>query len=288
MKDWEFDTIAIRGAFDDLKAKSIVVPLWQSVAYPFENVQQGADAYAAAKEGLFCYGRWDNPTVDIFERRLSMMEGGEAAIATSSGMSAILLITHHLCQNGDEIVSSNRVYGGTFVLFDVGIDKMGIKVKWVTNPSDISCWESAINKKTKFLFVESPSNPALYVADISALAELARSKNIPLIVDNTICTPALQKPIKMGADIIVHSVTKYLCGNATSLGGCIIAKKKVIQEIRKGAMRYLGPSMSPFNAWLLLMSMETLSLRMERHSSNAIALAKFLEAHPKVESVNYP
>ena len=149
MKDWEFDTIAIRGAFDDLKAKSIVVPLWQSVAYPFENVQQGADAYAAAKEGLFCYGRWDNPTVDIFERRLSMMEGGEAAIATSSGMSAILLITHHLCQNGDEIVSSNRVYGGTFVLFDVGIDKMGIKVKWVTNPSDISCWESAINKKTK-------------------------------------------------------------------------------------------------------------------------------------------
>jgi O-acetylhomoserine/O-acetylserine sulfhydrylase-like pyridoxal-dependent enzyme len=288
MKEWKFDTIALHGAYDDIEGNSIVVPLHQSVAYPFENVQQGADAYAAAREGLFCYGRWDNPTVDVFERRIAMLEGGGAAMATSSGMSAIMLISHHLCQSGDEIVSSNRVYGGTFVLFDAGLSKMGIKVHWVNKPSDIDSWEQAITRNTKFLYVESPSNPSLHVADIAALAKLAHSKNIPLIVDNTISTPALQNPLQMGADILVHSTTKFISGNATNLGGCIIGTKEIIDDIRKSSMRYMGPCMSPFNAWLLLMSLETLSLRMEKHSSNALALAEFLETHPKVTSVNYP
>lgn len=288
MKERKFDTIALHGAFEGIKPGTVAVPIYQSVAYPFDSVQQGADAYAASKEGLYCYGRWDNPTVDIFEKRIAMMEGGEAALATSSGMAAIMLISHHLCQSGDEIVCSNRVYGGTFVLFESGLAKMGIKVNWVTDPSDLGTWEAAITDKTKFVFVESPSNPALHVADLQALADLAHSKNLPLIVDNTICTPALQKPLELGADIIIHSATKYLSGNATSISGVIIGGKELIYDLRKGPMRYMGPALSPFNAWLLLMSMETLSLRMERHSANALALAKFLEAHPKVASVNFP
>ena len=288
MKTWKFDTIALHGAFEGIKPNTVVVPIYQSVAYPFDDVQQGADAYGAVRDGLFCYGRWDNPTVDIFEKRIAMLEGGEAAIAASSGMGAIHLITHHLCQQGDEIVSSNRVYGGTFVLFEAGLAKMGVKVQWITNPSDLGAWEQAITDKTKFLYVETPSNPSLHVADIPALVRIAHARGVPLIVDNTIATPALQLPLAMGADVIVHSATKYLSGNATSLSGAVIGSKALIHAIRKGPMRYLGPSLSPFNAWLLLLSMETLSLRMERHSSNALSLARFLEAHPKIESVNYP
>jgi O-acetylhomoserine/O-acetylserine sulfhydrylase-like pyridoxal-dependent enzyme len=289
MSDWKFDTQALHGAYHGKGVDSVVVPVYQAVAYPFATVQDGADGYAATREGLFCYGRWDNPTVDVFEKRLAALEGGGAAIGTSSGMAAIMLISHHMAVAGDEIVSSNRVYGGTFVLFDVGLERMGVKVNWVTDPSDLGMWEKAITDKTKFVYVESPSNPALHVADIKALADLAHSRGLPLIVDNTICTPALQKPIAMGADILIHSTTKYLSGNATALGGCIVAKdRKVIDDIRKGPMRYLGPSMSPTNAWQTMMSMETLSLRMAKHSSNAQALAEFLEAHDKVESVNYP
>jgi O-acetylhomoserine/O-acetylserine sulfhydrylase-like pyridoxal-dependent enzyme len=288
MKNWKFDTIALHGAFEGVKPNTMAVPIYQSVAYPFDDVQQGADAYAAVKDGLFCYGRWDNPTVDIFEKRIAMLEGGDSAMATSSGMAAIHLITHHLCSLGDEIVSSNRVYGGTFVLFEAGLAKMGIKVHWITDPTDLAAWEKAITPKTKFLFVESPSNPSLSVADIPALAQIAHARKLPLIADNTICTPALQKPLALGADIIVHSASKYLAGNATSLSGVVVGSKSLIHDLRKGAMRYLGPALSPFNAWLLLQSMETLSLRMTRHSSNALALAAYLEKHPKIASVNYP
>lgn len=289
MSDWKFDTLALHSAYHGEGTNSVVVPIYQAVAYPFATVQDGADGYAATREGLFCYARWDNPTVDVFERRMAELEGGGAAIATSSGMAAIMLISHHLARAGDEIVSSNRVYGGTFVLFDVGLERMGVKVNWITDPTDLGAWEAAITDKTKFVYVESPSNPALFVADIRALADLAHSRGLPLVVDNTICTPALQRPIAMGADILIHSTTKYLSGNATALGGLVAAKdRQVIDDIRKGPMRYLGPSMSPFNAWQTMMSVETLSLRMGKHSSNAQALAEFLEAHPKVESVNYP
>ena len=288
MKKWKFDTIALHGAFEGVKPNTMAVPIYQSVAYPFDDVQQGADAYAVAKEGLFCYGRWDNPTVDIFEKRIAMLEGGDAAMATGSGMAAIHLITHHLCTQGDEIVSSNRVYGGTFVLFEAGLARTGLKVHWITDPTDLASWEKAITPKTRFLYVETPSNPSLSVADIPELAKIAHAHKLPLIVDNTICSPALQKPFALGADIIVHSASKYLSGNATSLSGVVIGKKQLIADLRKGPMRYLGPALSPFNAWLLLMSMETLSLRMARHSSNALTLAKYLEEHSKIASVNYP
>lgn len=283
-----FNTKVLYDGHLDFKPDSISVPIYQSVAYPYVDAKEAAEIFRGEKPG-YTYGRWDNPTVDVFERRMASLENTESAIATASGMSAIFLLCHHLLHAGDEFVSSNMLYGGTFSLFDVGLKRMGIKVNWVIKPESIDEWEKAITKKTKFLYVETPSNPSLFIADIPALGILAKSKKMPLIVDNTITTPALQQPINLGADIVVHSTTKYICGNATSMGGVICGSKDLIENgIRKTSMRYLGPCMSPFNAWLNLLGLETLSLRMVLHCSNAMAVASFLEKHPLVESVNYP
>lgn len=287
MNEHGFDTLAIHAGHEDFHPDSMSTPIFQSVAYPYVDAKEAAAISLGDKPG-FTYGRWDNPTVRAFERRLAALEGAEAAIATASGMSATLLLTHYLLEAGDEFVSSNRVYGGTFGLFNDGYRKMGAKVHWVTTPESIDAWAAAITPRTKFLFVESPSNPGLFVGDIPALADLARKHNIPLIADNTICTPALQRPIELGATFVVHSTTKYISGNASSLGGIVCGPHAAIDAIRRGCMRYLGPAMSPFHAWLNLNSLETLSLRMERHCSNALALARFLEKHPLVKTVNYP
>ncbi|MCP4591628.1 MAG: aminotransferase class I/II-fold pyridoxal phosphate-dependent enzyme, partial [bacterium] len=266
---------------------SMSTPIYQSVAYPYADAREAAAIVAGEKPG-FTYGRWDNPTVQVYEKRMAALEGTEAALATSSGMAAILILTHQLVEAGDEVVSSNRVYGGTFGLFSEGLKRMGAKVNWVTDPENLEAWASAITPRTKYVFVETPSNPGLFIADIRALAKLAKEKGLPLIVDNTICTPALQQPVALGADVVVHSATKFICGNASALGGIICGPRDIVEEIRTGCMRYLGPSMSPFNAWLLLNGLEHLALRMERHCSNALALAKFLEGHPRVIAVNYP
>lgn len=282
-----FNTKAIHAGSEGFDPDSMSVPIYQSVAYPYADAKEAAAIFAAEKPG-YTYGRWDNPTVNAFEKRMAALENTEAAIATSSGMAAIFLLCHHLLEAGDEIVSSNRIYGGTFSLFGVGLKKMGVKVNWVTSPDSLKEWESRITKKTKLLFTESPSNPSLFISDIPALARLAKSHKIPLVVDNTVTSPALQLPIDLGADLVVHSTTKFICGNASSLGGIICGSKKYVEGMRKSGMRYLGPSMSPFNAWLNLNGLETLALRMERHCSNALAVAKFLEKHPRVVSVNYP
>ncbi|MBZ5640190.1 MAG: aminotransferase class I/II-fold pyridoxal phosphate-dependent enzyme [Acidobacteriia bacterium] len=283
-----FDTQAIHAGHENFHPDATLVPIYQSVAYPYEDAREAAEIFRGEKPG-YTYGRWDNPTVEAFEKRMAALEGAEAAIATASGMAAIFLLTHHLVKAGEDIVSSNRVYGGTFGLFDVGLPRMGAKVNWVTAPESLDAWAAAITPRTRFLFVESPSNPGLFIGDLRALAGLAHSRGIPLVVDNTICTPALQLPLELGADIVVHSTTKYICGNSSALGGIIIGSKPLIEDgIRKGPIRYLGPSMSPFNAWLNLLSLEHLSLRMERHCRNAMALARRLEEHPQVVSVNYP
>jgi O-succinylhomoserine sulfhydrylase len=288
MRQRGFDTKAIHEGHENFHPDSVLVPIYQSVAYPYEDAREAAEIFRGERPG-YTYGRWDNPTVEVFEKRMAALEGAEAAIAAASGMAAIFMLTHHLVKAGEEIVSSNRVYGGTFGLFDVGLPRMGAKVNWVTTPESIDAWAAAITPRTRFLFVESPSNPGLFIGDIRALADLAHSHGIPLVVDNTICTPALQRPLELGADIVVHSTTKYICGNASALGGIIIGSRQLIEDgIRKGPVRYLGPSMSPFNAWLNLLSLEHLSLRMERHCRNAMALARRLERHPQVVSVNYP
>jgi O-acetylhomoserine/O-acetylserine sulfhydrylase-like pyridoxal-dependent enzyme len=287
MKEYKFDTLALCGGYDIKEGKSLCIPIYQSVAYPYANAEEAARIFAYEQEG-FTYGRIDNPTCDIFEKRISALEGGEAGLSTATGLAAIFIIAIHLAKAGDEVVVSNRIYGGTFELFDVTLRKLGIKTNFVSNPSNVSEWEKLITPQTKFLYVETPSNPQLFVGDIGMLAELAHSHNLPLIVDNTICTPALQLPFKFGADIVVHSTTKYISGNATAISGVIIGKKELILDIRRGDYRNVGPSLSPFNAWLLLLSMETLSLRMQRHSENALKVAHFLQDHPKVVSVNYP
>ena len=283
----EFNTKALHAGDASFSPDAMSVPIYQSCAYPYFDAKEAAEIFRGERPG-FTYGRWDNPTVAIFEKRMAALENTEGAIAAASGMSAIFLLTHHLVQPGEEVVSSNRVYGGTFGLFDVGLKRMGAKVNWVTKPELISEWEKAITPKTRFIFVETPSNPSLFIADIPALAALARSKNLPLVVDNTITTPALQQPILLGADIVVHSTTKYICGNATSLGGIICGPKSIVEGIRQNGIRYLGPAMAPFNAWLNLNGLETLALRMDRHCHNAMVVASFLEKHPKVNYVNYP
>jgi methionine-gamma-lyase len=287
MKKHRFNTNAIHGGRMNFQPDSMTVPIYQSVAYPYLDAREAADIFTGEKPG-YTYGRWDNPTVDQFERRMAVLEGTDSAIAAASGMSAIFLLSHHMLAPGENVVSSNRVYGGTFGLFNVGLPRMGAEVHWVTDPENIDSWAKAIDKKTKFLFVESPSNPGLFIGDIPALAKLAKEKKIPLVVDNTITTPALQQPIALGADIVVHSTTKYICGNASSLGGIICGPKEVVEGIRQNCIRYLGPAMAPFNAWLNLIGLETLALRMERHCHNAMAVAAFLEKHPKVTAVNYP
>lgn len=288
MKAKSFDTLALHAGHENFDPDSMVTPIYQSVAYPYADAREASEIFDGSKAG-FTYGRWDNPTVQVFEKRMAALELTDTAIGTSSGMAAIMLLCHTLMNTGDDIVSSNRVYGGTFSLFEVGLKKMGCNVNWVTNPDNIDEWEKAITPKTRFIFVESPSNPSLHISDIKKLSELAKSKNLPLVVDNTVTSPALQQPVALGADFIVHSTTKYISGNATSLGGVICGPEEIIEgKIRKGTLRYMGPSISPFNAWLNIMGLETLSLRMDKHCSNALAVAEFFEGHPLVESVNYP
>jgi len=284
---YRFDTKLIHSGYDALRHGSITPPLFQTVAYPFASATQAARIFAREEDG-FTYARIDNPTCQILEKRLAELEQGEAALCTSSGMAAIFMAAIHLAEAGDEAVSCNRVYGGTFKLFTTTLPRMGVKVRLVEDPTSIEAWNELINDRTRFLYAETPSNPNLFVSDIQALAQLAHDHAIPLILDNTICSPALQLPLGLGADIVIHSTTKYLCGNATALGGAVVGEKEFVENVRADGYRNTGPSMSPFNAWLTLLGMETLSLRMTRCSENAMAVAEFLDENPKVRSVNYP
>jgi O-acetylhomoserine/O-acetylserine sulfhydrylase-like pyridoxal-dependent enzyme len=250
-------------------------------------VQHGANLFLGKEEG-FIYGRMNNPTVDIFEKRMAALEDAEAGLATASGMSGIFMLAAYFLRQGQEVVSSDRVYGGTFHLFHDTLPRFGIQVRFVKNPHDPASWDAAVSKKTRFLFVETPSNPRGEVFDIEALAKVAHAHNLPLVVDSTIGTPALQRPIALGADIVVHSATKYICGNGTALGGIILGKKKLMDEIRQGVYRDIGPSLAPFNAWLFILGLETLSYRMPAHSANALLVAEFSEKHQKVKAVYYP
>jgi O-acetylhomoserine/O-acetylserine sulfhydrylase-like pyridoxal-dependent enzyme len=282
-----FNTLALHSGVEASFIPSLSVPLFQTVAYPFDNAQQAADIFSYQAEG-HSYGRVDNPTCFVLEKRVAALEGAEAGLSTSTGMAAIFMTAIHLAQAGDEIVCSNRVYGGTFQQFANTLRRLGITVKMVEEPRHLTAWTKAITPRTRFLYIETPSNPNLTVLDIEALAKLAHAHDLPLVVDNTVATPALQQPLKWGADIVVHSATKYLCGNSTSLGGVIVGRKDLMTAIRQEHYRNIGPSLAPFNAWMILLGLETLSLRMERHSRNALKVAQFLNEHPQVKSVSYP
>ncbi|WP_297927210.1 O-succinylhomoserine sulfhydrylase [uncultured Agitococcus sp.] len=280
----EFDTLAVRAGVARTNEGEHSEAMFLTSSFAFDSAAQAAARFGGTEAGNI-YSRFTNPTVRMFEQRLAALEGGERAVATSSGMAAILATMLAFLSTGDHVVCSRAVFGTTNVLFEKYFKKFGVETTFV-NLTDIAEWQAAIKTNTKLFFLETPSNPICEVADIPALAALAHQHGILLAVDNCFCTPALQKPLALGADLIIHSATKYLDGQGRALGGAVVGSHKLLEEIY-GVVRTCGPSMSPFNAWVFLKGLETLRLRMEAHSANALALATWLAQQPKVKQVNY-
>jgi O-succinylhomoserine sulfhydrylase len=280
-----FDTLAVRAGQERSQFNEHSEALYLTSSFVFKNAAQAAARFSGEEEG-YVYGRFTNPTVDMFQRRLAALEDAEACIATSSGMSALLSTVMALLSAGDHIVSSQSVFGSTLNLFNTILSRFGIETTFV-KATDTAAYSSAIRPNTKLIFIETPSNPLTEVVDIAALVRVARDAKVKLVVDNCFCTPALQQPLALGADIVIHSATKYLDGQGRVLGGAVCGNKSDMDEVFK-FLRTAGPSISPFNAWVILKGLETLRIRMEAQSSNALGLAKRLEAHPKVARVFYP
>lgn len=251
-----------------------------------ENAAQAAAVFAGDAEG-FVYSRAGNPTNAMFEARLASLEAGEACISAASGMAAIQSTVMALAGTGDHLVVSTSVFGATVQLFTSILPRFGIETTWVPL-TDPKAWADAIRPNTRMLFLETPSNPLMEVADLAALSKVARAAGVPLVVDNCICTPALQRPLEQGADIVIHSATKYLDGQGRVLGGAVVGSSDFIDGRLRPMLRTTGAVMSPFNAWIMLRGMETLSLRVRQQSANALALAHLLAAHPQVRHVYYP
>lgn len=284
------ETLAVHSGYVPSEGNpSVAPPLSQSVAYIFDDTEDAKELFAGAKEG-FVYGRVTNPTVDVFQKRIAHLEGAEAALGTASGMAATFLIVACFLRpfEENEIVSSDRVYGGTFDLFNRTLKRFGVTVRFVKDPHDINSWESEITKHTRFLFVETPSNPRMELFDLKEIALLAHAHNLPAVCDSTIATPVLQRPMEFGIDIVMHSATKFIDGHGDAMGGVVLASKKVIDDMRSEVYCNLGPALSPFHAWLFCRGLETLSIRMKAYSKNAVRIAKFLAQHPKVKAVYYP
>jgi len=284
--EYGLDTLAVRGGQIRTHEGEHSEPIFATSSYVYNSAAQAAARFSGDEPGNI-YSRFTNPTVRTFEERLAAMEGGERCVATASGMAAIATTCYGLLQQGDHIVSSRSIFGSTVVLFNNFIVKFGVDVSYVSQ-TDYAAWEAAITPKTRFLFLETPSNPITEVADIARLADIAKKHHCLLIVDNCFCTPALQKPLELGADIVIHSATKYLDGQGRCIGGAIIGKETVVGDAIYGFVRTAGPSMSPFNAWVFLKGLETLRIRMKAHSDSALTLARWLEAQDCVEQVNYP
>jgi O-succinylhomoserine sulfhydrylase len=284
--DWGLATRAIRAGQVRTAEGEQSEPIFPTSSYVFGSAAQAAARFSGDEPGNI-YSRFTNPTVRTFEQRLASLEGGERCVATSSGMSAILATCAALLKSGDHIVASRGIFGTTTVLFNNYLAKFGIETTAVPL-TDLAAWESALRPETRMLFVETPSNPLLEIVDISALAELAHANDCLLVVDNTLCTAALQQPLKLGADISVLSATKFIDGQGRCVGGAVVGSEELVGKEVYGFLRTAGPTLSPFNAWVFLKGLETLSLRMKGHSDNALVLARWLEQQPLVERVNYP
>lgn len=315
----KFETLAVRGFIDLQKQNHAVsTPIYANTAYSFDSVQHAVDLFDLKVPGDI-YTRLSNPSWDIVEKRIAALEGGVGALLTSSGQSAILITMLNFAGAGDEIITSDKIYGGTYNLFAKTFKQMGINVKFI-NSDDLQDYEKAITDKTKCIYIETLGNPSIKVADIEALANIAHKHGIPLVVDNTVPTPYLCKPIDFGADIVVHSTTKYLSGHGNAMGGVIVDSGKFdwaqndkfkmfttpdesyhgviynkvfgeaafIVKARTHLIRDLGCCQSPFNAYLTQLGLETLHVRMDRHCENALKLAEHLEKHPYINFVNYP
>lgn len=278
------DTLAIRGGGHRTNENEHSEALFLTSSYVFENAEMAAKYFSNELKGNV-YSRYTNPTVRSFEERLALMEEGEQCVAAASGMAATLSVIMAFLQTGDHVLCSQDVFGSTRVMMDKYIVKFGVEVTYVAL-TDLNAWQSAIQSNTKMLFCETPSNPLSEVADLEALAALAKKADALFVVDNCFCTPVLQKPLNWGADIVVHSATKYIDGQGRCLGGAVVGSAELMEQV-VGFLRAAGPTMSPFNAWVFLKGLETLRIRMQAHCANAQALAHWLNNHEKVTKVFY-
>ena len=283
-KDFRQGSLAVRGGQVRTSESEHSEPLFLTSSFVFQDTAE-AEARMANGEPGNVYSRYTNPTVATFENRLAQMEGAEMGVATASGMSAILSICMAFLQAGDHIVCSRDIFGSTTILLNKFMAKFGVEVSFVPL-TDLDAWKNAVKPNTQLLFLETPSNPLNEVGDIAALAQLARDKDIKLVVDNCFCTPSLQQPLQLGADIVMHSATKYIDGQGRCLGGAVVGSEEDMTEVL-GFLRSGGPAMSAFNAWVFLKGLETLRFRMQAHSENAMSLAVWLQSQPKVEKVFY-
>lgn len=284
--DWGDATLGIRSHELRSAEGEHSAAIHPTSSFVFDSAEHAAAVFAGEQPGNI-YSRFTNPTVRAFEQRLAAMEGAQACVATASGMSAVLATVMALLQAGDHIVAARTLFGSTINLFSNIIAKFGIETTFV-DPGDPQAWADACRPETRMFFVESPSNPLTELADIPALAEVAHARDILLVVDNCFLTPVLQKPLALGADLVIHSATKYLDGQGRCVGGAVLGDAQRVGEQVFGFVRTAGPCMSPFNAWVFLKGLETLELRMQRHCESALVLAQWLEVQPGISRVHYP
>lgn len=284
--EWSFATQAVRAGQVRTQEQEHSEPIFPTSSFVFSSAAEAAARFSGEQPGNI-YSRFTNPTVRTFEQRLARLEGGECCVATASGMSAILATCLGILKSGDHIVSSRSIFGTTTVLFTNFMAKLGIETTFV-DLSDLTGWEQAIQGNTRLLFLETPSNPLTELVDITALADIAHKHDCLLAVDNCLATPALQKPISLGADIVIHSATKYIDGQGRCMGGAVVGTKDVVGTDVYAFLRSAGPTMSAFNAWVFLKGLETLEIRMKAHSAGALELARWLEQQPQVARVYYP
>ncbi len=286
-EDFELETLALHTGIHRSQFNEHSEALYLTSIFVFDSAAQAAARFSGAEPGNI-YSRFTNPTVTAFEERLAALEGAETCVATSSGMSAILACVMGLLSAGDHVIASRSLFGATVNLFNNILKRFNIETTFVS-ATNVAAWEAAVKPSTKLFFIETPSNPLTEISDIAALAAVAKKAGAWLAVDNCFCSPALQRPLDLGADLVIHSATKYLEGQGRVLGGAVLGKRDLLMEQGVfGFLRTAGPSLSPFNAWVILKGMETLKIRMDAHSANALQIARWLEAQPSVARVHYP
>lgn len=283
---FELATLGVRAGQVRTEFNEHAEALFLTSSFVFDSAAQAAARFSGSEDG-FVYSRFSNPTVSMLQARLAALEGAEACVATASGMSAILATAMALLKQGDHVVCSSAVFGATVQLFGTLLARFGIETTFVRG-HEVEAWSKARRPNTRMFFLETPSNPLTEIADIAAIAAVAKRAGATLVVDNCFCTPALQRPLALGADLVVHSATKYLDGQGRVLGGAVAGSRALVMDGVFGFLRTAGPTLSPFNAWVILKGLETLALRMQAQSANALAVARWLEAHPRVARVYYP
>ena len=285
--DLSLETLAIRAGIHRSQFNEHSEALYLTSSFVFDSATQAAARFSGAEAGTV-YSRFTNPTVSTFQERLAALEGAECCVATASGMSAILACSMGLLKSGDHIIASHSIFGATIQLFGNILSRFGIETTFVS-PIDLAAWTAAVKPNTRLLFLETPSNPLLEICDISALSRIAKDAKALLAVDNCLCTPVLQRPLELGADIVIHSATKYLDGQGRVLGGAVLGKRELVMDGGVYSfLRIAGPTLSPFNAWVILKGLETLKLRMDAHSDHALEIAHWLESQKQVTRVYYP